>query len=447
MNERASSGSLVRSAGAAGERDDRRATGNMRILWLYASTYPWEVRVEKMVTSLHERGHEVHLLCANHDRRANLEYSHGVVLHRLRRLPAWARPLQLAVGLPSPLNPLWFYATRALLSRRPFDLLVVRDLHVAPAAIAAGHSARVPVVLDLAENWPSLLREWREREGWNLQNALLRHPAGSRIVERLAVGRADHVLVVVQEMRDRLVTKLGVDPARVSVVMNTPRLLPRESLPAKPRARRQDSLLLAYLGEVHQSRGLDTALHAVAGAREQGLPVRLRIIGRGKPQQERRLRRLAGGLGIQRAVEFLGWRPQAQALGLASEADVGICPFPPNELNDTTISNKMFEYMNLGLPVVCADVKPAKRIMEETGAGLVFAAGSADAMAAAIARFADPAARAACGAAGRRAAEGRYNWETDAAVLEEALLVTAGRRRACASSDDSRTMVDSLLCE
>ncbi len=436
-----SAGSLVRSAP---DLDDRPAAGAMRVLWLYASTYPFEVRVEKMVTALHERGHEVHLLCANHDRRPDLERSNGVVVHRLRRLPAWTGPLQIAVGLPSPLNPLWFYATRALLARRRFDLLVVRDLHVAPAGIAAARAAGVPVVLDLAENWPSLLREWRKREGWNLQNVLLRHPAGSRIIERLAVARADHVLVVVQEMKERLVTSLGVAPERVSVVMNTPRLLPHELLPAKPRAQRRDSLLLVYLGEVHQGRGLDTALHAVARARAGGLPVHLWIIGRGKPQQQRRLRRLAAQLGIEGAVEFLGWMPQGQAFEVAAAADVGICPFPPSELNDTTISNKMFEYMNLGLPVACADVRPARRIMEETGAGVVFAAGSVEAMAAAITRMADPATRAACGAAGRRAAEKRYNWEMDGAVMEEALLAAALRRPRAASSSDSHTMVDGL---
>lgn len=402
----------------------------MRVLAVYAGSYPWDVRVEKMLTWLAGRGHQVHLLCANHERRPCREELDGATIHRLPRLPRWLGPAQLAVGLPSPVNPVWFFAIKGLLASQPCDVVLVRDLQVALAAVAAARAAGLPLVLDLAENWPSLLAEWRRQEGWSLQNLLFRHPRASRVVERMAVARADHILVVVEEMRERLVRELGADPERVAVVMNTP----KQGLGR--RAPRADArLLLVYCGTLHLDHGLDVALQGVARARAAGLPVGLRLIGRGKPKQEAGLRALAHRLGVESAVEFTGWRPQGEALALAGEGDVGLCPLGRYEENETTISNKLFEYMSLGLPVLCSDVRPQRRIVEETGAGLVFAAGSPEAMADAIPQFLDPGRRAAWGAAGRRAVETCYHWDRDGAALERVLEGVAARRRVGVVSD------------
>lgn len=386
--------------------------------------------MEKMVVWLGERGHEVHLLCANHDRRPDLERIGALTVHRLRRLPRAVLPLQLALGLPSPLNPAWFLAARSLVLREGIEVVVVRDLHVALAVIAAGHLVGVPVVIDLAENWPSLLQQWWREEGPTLQNLLFRHPSGSRVLERLAVRRADHVIVVVDEMRDRLIRELGVDAARASIVMNTPRRWDGE-----PRARQGGPLSLVYVGEVHAGRGLRLALQAVRCTRARGIQVRLRIIGQGKPQQERHLRAMRDRAGLAAEVEFLGWMPHDAALRVAATSDIGLCPSPSCEHYDTTITNKMFEYMMIGLPVLCSDVRPQKRLIEETGAGLVFRAGCAEDMCRAISQFTDPALREICAVAGKKAVADRYHWGFDAEVLEGVLTSVSYRRTTAGAGD------------
>lgn len=389
----------------------------MRILLVYHSEYPWDVRIQKMMEWLDGHGHEVHLLCANQCGRDETERIGGVAIHRLRKLPGWLRLAQEAANLPSHLNPRWYLSVRRLFRQTRFDVVIVRDLHVALAVLAAGHFARVPVFVDLAENWPSLLQQWRRHEGLSVQNLLLRHPTLSAVIERLAVKRAYAVFVVAEEMRDRLVSELAVDRARIGVVMNTPYL---SSLPCA--VAEKNGLLLVYSGDIHVARGLDTALHALAMARCRVPGIRLRVVGRGKPQQEHGLRSLSQELGIENSVEFTGWRPYADSLRLASSAHVGLCPLPACSHHHTTVANKVFEYMGMGLPVLCSDVRPQRRIVEETGAGLLFAAGSAESLAETMIQFTDSSLRAVCGAAGLRAVRQRYNWEVDAAVMEHALL-------------------------
>ncbi|HEV2643965.1 MAG TPA: glycosyltransferase, partial [Candidatus Elarobacter sp.] len=106
-----------------------------------------------------------------------------------------------------------------------------------------------------------------------------------------------------------------------------------------------------------------------------------------------------------------------EALEIVASADVGLLPHQKNESWDTTIPNKLFDYMAAGLPVVTSDAAPCERIVHETGCGEVFASGNAEAMAAAIRRATDPSRSARLGDAGVRAVLGRYNWEHDTEVL------------------------------
>lgn len=41
----------------------------------------------------------------------------------------------------------------------------------------------------------------------------------------------------------------------------------------------------------------------------------------------------------------------------------------------TTLATKLFDYMALGLPVLASDVRPMRRVPEETGAAVAFRPG------------------------------------------------------------------------
>jgi glycosyltransferase involved in cell wall biosynthesis len=96
-----------------------------------------------------------------------------------------------------------------------------------------------------------------------------------------------------------------------------------------------------------------------------------------------------------------------------------VIPSRKTAQSDSTIPNKLFDYMAAGLAVLTSNTAPCARIVRETGAGDVFRASDAGDLAAAIRRLADPTVRRAAGEAGRCAVLDRYNWEHDAAVLRD----------------------------
>ena len=51
---------------------------------------------------------------------------------------------------------------------------------------------------------------------------------------------------------------------------------------------------------------------------------------------------------------------------------MGISPLFSNIHHDTTYANKLFQYMSLGLPVLCSDVEAQKNLLSTYKVGLVF---------------------------------------------------------------------------
>jgi len=242
----------------------------------------------------------------------------------------------------------------------------------------------------------------------------VRNPRLIRLIERVVLRLVDHVLAVVAESRDRLV-QLGVPESKVSVVMNTPTLEQRRQLSAaageRGDSRSSDKLVIAYLGILEAPRGLCIAIQAMREARYRLPGARLVVIGAGR--DERRFREEAARLGMTDHVEFRGWVEYREALAQLSRCDVGLVPHHVTESWQTTIPNKLFDYMSIGKPVIVSNAKPTERIVTEERCGLVYPDQDVAALADAIVAMSDAALRQACGQRGREAILRRYNWEND----------------------------------
>jgi len=383
---------------------------------VWDADYPWDVRVSKVASSLTAAGHEVHLVTRNRARRPLRERLPEAFVHRLRPWPIGA-PLSAATMFPAFFNLRWASAIYRVASRERAHLILVRDLPLAPTAIAVGRALGLPTVLDMAENYPAMMQSLFDNDVQRPWDFLVRNPATVRVIERWVLRHVDRVLVVVEESRDRLAA-LGYPQERIAIVGNTP---PLERL-AGSSAHRHDigPLHLTYLGLLEAPRGLGVVLEGLARCVARGTAVHLTVIGEGR--ERARFEGQAQELGLgPTAVRFLGHLPNPEALRLVGEADIGLIPHQADESWNTTVPNKLFDYMAAGLAIVTSDARPASRIVRETATGEVFAYADPDGLVAAIERLTDPEYRAICGANGRRAIRDRYNWESDAERLLAAI--------------------------
>src|SRR5437762_416800 len=331
----------------------------MRICKIWDADYPWDVRVEKVARSLTEAGHEVHLVARNKQRRPLHEYLTEAEVHRLRPWRVLGRRVDAMTTFPAFFNPRWLAAILGTASSSRAEMLLVRDLPLAPTAIWVGKLLHIPVVLDMAENYPAMMRSLWEFGAHGPTDMLVRNPALVSAVERWVLPRVDHTLVVVEESRDRL-RALGVSPERITVVCNTPSISRLRELTPKSHSE-NGQLELIYLGLLEAPRGIGVLIDAMARARKTGINARLTVLGDGRERQHFEER--ARGLGLDNeAVRFLGRVPYGDAVRLLQTADIGVVPHTANESWNTTIPNKLFDYMAGGLAVLTSNAKPAAQI-------------------------------------------------------------------------------------
>jgi glycosyltransferase involved in cell wall biosynthesis len=398
----------------------------MRICKIWDGDYPWDVRVEKVAHSLTDAGHEVHLVARNKKRLPTHERLTEAQVHRLRPWSLLGRRLDAMTMFPAFFNPRWISAIFGTARASRAEMLLVRDLPLAPTAILVGRLLRIPVILDMAENYPAMMRSLWDVGVHRRTDVLVRNPSVVAAVERWVLSRVDHTLVVVEESRDRL-RALGVRPDRITVVGNTPSLSRLDELTPKVHANGKQ-LELIYLGLLEAPRGIGVLIDALARARHTGIGARLTVLGDGR--ERRHFEERARGLGLDESVvRFMGRVPYTDAVRFLQTADVGVVPHAANESWNTTIPNKLFDYMAGGLAVLTSDAKPAARVVRENAAGVVFRDSDVTDCAAAIQRLVDADFRARCGASGRRAVAERFNWELDAGRMRSAIDRVSAEQR------------------
>jgi glycosyltransferase involved in cell wall biosynthesis len=395
----------------------------MRICKVYDGDYPWDVRVEKVVSSLVEHGHEVHLVCRNLLRRPEEEIHDGIHIHRLRAFRNGR--LAQALTFPAFVNPVWISRISGVVRDHAISLMIARDLPLALAASAVGRWYGIPIILDMAENYPAMLQDIWKFESVSLSNIVLRNPLFARGVESIAIKTVDHLLVVIDEAKERLVRR-GVKPEKISIVSNTPRLNGLE-FPAERQDRdsQGSKLSLIFVGGLEPMRGLDAVLEMLPTTLRSIPSLRFTIVGGGK--WERDLKKKVSTLGLDAHVVFAGRTDYRHALLEVSRSDIGIIPHRVTAHSNSTIPNKLFEYMLLGKPVVATEMAPVSRIIREVDCGVTY--GDEKGFVSALLALQDPATRARLGQNGRRAVLEKYNWEQEFCALMNAIDTVSAKNR------------------
>jgi glycosyltransferase involved in cell wall biosynthesis len=381
----------------------------MRICLVYhGSEFPPSERIEKVASSLARAGHQIFLLCNNDGRFSKSQETVGDV-HVSRLRPSLrSRRLNRAIKLPVFFNPLWALQLRSHVTRLKIEALHVVDIPLAVLALGVGRRYGIPVVLDMWENYPQAVKLWAQTH-WTTH--ILRNYYLARAVEAYVVRRVNHVITVVEEQKQRLVAE-GVPEERISVVTNAvdASLFCRTAV-------RNDTCLDAdptgykvlYVGGITSERGLDDLIRALPVALAKIPEVRLYIAGKGN--DEPRLRRLAAEEGVGEHVRFLGWLPFEDIHSYVLKSDLCAVPHLSTDFINTTMPNKLFQYMLLAKPVLVSSAKPLARIVREAGCGFVFESGNpADAAARIIEAYEKRRVRE-IGERGRQAVLRSYTWD------------------------------------
>lgn len=175
-------------------------------------------------------------------------------------------------------------------------------------------------------------------------------------LERAACALADSVITVHQPYRDELLAH-GVPATKVHVVMNSlDHAVLERSRRVPSMVERSAHFRLAYHGTLTSWYGIDLLIDALRQLRTERLDIDAVVLGDGDALPTLRAQLTAAGL--ERYVYLSGrYVPIEQALATVAAADCGVIPNRPSEINRFALSSKLFEYVELGIPVVVAELQ------------------------------------------------------------------------------------------
>ena len=222
-------------------------------------------------------------------------------------------------------KPLMFtdYYLRALKvsSAEPADAYHAHDLHTLPAAALAARRDGARLVYDTHELYPEISTlSKRESRIW-------------RVVERVLIGRADHVITVCESIADELTARYRI--VKPTILLNCPPRPPqtpdRDTSPLRERIALPDRSvpIVLYQGGFTVNRGLPQLVRA-GGLLERGVLV---LMGWGQLEDD--LRRIISEHHLEERVLVTPAVPPSDVLDFSAGADIGVIPYEPVGLNNT----------------------------------------------------------------------------------------------------------------
>jgi glycosyltransferase involved in cell wall biosynthesis len=370
-----------------------------------------EHRTWKIVNTLVGAGHEVTVFTARKTRGSLAIGSQIVDVRSPWRGWAPAKPNPWRSSSPIPGNPYWAIWLSSEARRLQLDWLMSKELRLGLSTYWASRASKSKFWIDLCENYPAWVRI--ERGGQLLMPV---YAALATLLEKRCVPAADLVSVVTESNRQRL-TRLGIGETHVVVVSNTPDLQLAAARNCTPGS---ETLNLVYAGMLTRIRrlGLERLLNALVRIGASRKSFHLHIAGDGS--EAGALRSFSESLGLGDCVQFHGRVHEFSSLFV--RCDVGVIPYLLTEWAQTTIANKLFDYMASGIPVWTTSMRPCKEIIDSVNCGWV-SDDSVDDMAAVLKELlsTSPEERHAKGERGRQAVLNSYNWNTDGQKMLEAL--------------------------
>ena len=286
----------------------------------------------------------------------------------------------------------------AVLASRP-HVVHAHDVNMLPLAWGTALLARVPLVYDAHEISTG-------REGYQSYRRIVAW------LEKRIMPRAAGTITTTDARAKFFARAYGIE--RPVVLQNRPRhsQTVRSNRLREELQLRESWPIVIYQGGLQPGRGLARLVEAAAHVPDAYFV----FVGGGVLSVE--LKSLARQLGLTARLRFIDTVPLAELPSYTASADIGAQPIENTCLNHfTTDSNKLFEYVQAGLPVVASDLPEIRRVVREHDLGLLVRAGDTSSLAGALTALVESSMLRAQHAAQARQAAPKLSWEQQEYLL------------------------------
>jgi glycosyltransferase involved in cell wall biosynthesis len=358
------------------------------------SDLTYDARVWKEARSLSGAGYEMRLLGCSYGHR-------GRYRHHTDGIDVFEASLgdrSSGVSIPRRARALFLLWVEILRTRA--RVYHAHNIHIGPPAWLASRLRGAALVYDAHELYG---------EPADTSTLARLVAVAERTLERFLIKRSDEVVTTNRFRAEQLQRQYARNG--IVVLGNVPAVV-EEVSPLDPGY--PDAPVLLYQGGIYaEDRPFRETIQAIAELED----IHLVILGFGRDPDLRLIRRWSDEAGVPERVHLLPPRPFDELVRTAAAATVGLVPVRTRSTNEYLgDTNKLFEYLMGGLPVVASDLPEIRRVVTagQPDVGELFDPSSPASIAAAVRQvLADPELYARRRVEARRLALELFNWKVE----------------------------------
>jgi glycosyltransferase involved in cell wall biosynthesis len=325
----------------------------------------------EMARRLVAMGHEVHMVTSWRDQSDRddwyLEIIEGISVHWLP--VGYSNKMGFAERLRAFFNFAFRSALKAATLKADVVFATSTPLTIALPGVYAARRMRVPLVFEVRDLWPEV----------PIALGILRNPFLKKAaiwLEKFAYRNSSRVVALAPGMADSI-ADLGVDSRRISIIPNGCDL---NLFAAKGEESIPTERMILYIGTIGPANGVEyiPRLAAVIRRRHRNEAVRFIIIGDGKNLEQ--VKALSVDLGLDNSqITFLGAMPKKDIPQWLKKCRLSIMTYDgPEILYRDSVSNKFFDSLAAGRPIVANFAGFSTLVAQGAGAGAMLSRDNLD---------------------------------------------------------------------
>jgi glycosyltransferase involved in cell wall biosynthesis len=353
-------------------------------LMLLEGSYPQDIRVRKEAESMAENGLDVMVVTPWLRGQKRFEIINNVCVKRIGIHYSFN-----VKGILDIINSIFFinflFYFSILKLKKDFSIKTIHfhDLPLIKTSFYLGKKIKCPVIFDMHENYPEMMEEYEMSQKSllkKMKDRLFFNTKRWKKYEKKWIQKVQHIIAVVDEMKEKLIREYEIDSSIISVVSNYEKLNFSNKMEEDTYHFESDTFYIGYVGGISPIRGLEVVIQAIKLLKESKLKVKFLILGNGNPTYLNELIDLTKKLNIKKDVEFLGYKKFEIINYYMKSFSLNIIPHIKTEHMENTIPHKLFQIFLMNAPIIVSSCKPLKRFVEISNGGYVFDAGSPESL-------------------------------------------------------------------
>ena len=342
----------------------------MKIGMILDSTYPDDARVTNECTELLKNKHEIHLFCLCFKKPfVKNEVINQINVHRYHCS-------KLTYKLSALANDIGLYGfilknkIRDFVENSDVEVLHVHDIQIAKAAISVSKRFGIKYNIDLHENRPEIMKYYKHVNSF--LGKIFISPLRWKKAEESFVEKANKIVVVTENAKEELLSRVKIDQEKIVVYPNTVRddFYKNKKIDKVLEKQYSKNFVITYVGNTSERRGLLTVIESLKIIQKTIPNIKLLIIG--KSSFDNVLKNEIKKHDVEELVDFIGWVKENEIPNYLSISKLGLSPLHRNIHHDTTYANKIFQYISFGCPIVSSDVIAQSELVKKHNIGVVF---------------------------------------------------------------------------